>query len=79
MTFHRLAATTDELMITECAQKETVLVYHDQIVSIVEKYNIPNSMIVNLDQTPSKHVQSLRHTMVEKSMANVEIFASSDK
>ena len=44
-------------MIPEGARKETELVYHYKIVSIVEIHNIPHSMIVNLDQTPSKYMQ----------------------
>lgn len=44
-------------MIPEGARKETELVYHYKIVSIVEIHNIPHSTIVNLDQTPSKYMQ----------------------
>ena len=66
-------------MIPEGARKEVKLFYHYKIVSIVEKYNISYSMIVNLDQAPSNLDQSSRHTVVENGIAYVEIVGSGDK
>ena len=66
-------------MIPEGARKEVQLVCHYKIVSIVEKYNISYSMIVNLDQVPSNLVQSSGHTVAENGIAYVEIVGSDDK
>ena len=79
MSFKKRAATTGKLMIPDGAPKEVELLYLNEIVSIVEKHHIPSSMIANLDQIPSKFVQSSPHTMRQKGSSNVEIVGSGDK
>ena len=66
MGFKRRTATTGKLAIPQGARKEAELIYLHEIVSVVEKHSIPSSLVVNLDQTPSKYVQASRHTMAKK-------------
>ena len=64
--FVRRMKTTGKVHIPVGAQKEAELKFLHQIVNNVEKYQIPPSLIINFDQTPSKYVQvssiSLFHT-----------------
>ena len=46
-------------------RKESELLFHHQIVEKVEKYDIPDSLIVNIDQTPSKYVPVASTTQSE--------------
>ena len=46
---------------------------------VVEKHSIPSSLVVNLDQIPSKYVEVSRHTMAKKGVSTVEIVSSGDK
>ena len=50
-----------------------------QIVNNVEKHQIPPSLTINFDQTPSKYVQVLSTTMDQKGECNVPIAGSSEK
>ena len=79
MGFTKRGATTSKLMIPKGAQKEAELLYLHEIVSIAERHAISSSMILNLDQTPCKLVQSSRYTMAKKGSTNVEIVGSGDK
>ena len=36
------------------AVEEAGILFHHNIVSIINKYNIPPSMVINIDQTPLK-------------------------
>ena len=55
MGFVRRTATTSTVKISEGVQKEAELVYLHTVVSTIEKYKIPKSMVLNLDQTPLKY------------------------
>ena len=55
-------ATTAKVALREGAIKETRLLFYHDIVSQVEKYKIPDSLIINIDQTPTKFVQVGRST-----------------
>ena len=46
---------------------------------IVEKYEIPHSLIMNLDQTPLKYIPAINHTMAKQNSKSVSIAGSSDK
>ena len=50
-----------------------------QLVSKVEMYGIPPSLIINIDQTPSKYVSSSRTTMAKKNLKQVAVAGSADK
>ena len=65
--------------ISEGARKEAVLIFHHEIVSKVEKYQIPNSLILNIPQTSSKLAPTSRHTLAKKNSKHVSIAGSSYK
>ena len=44
--------TTGKVEIPEGARKEAELLYLHKIVTIFQNYEIPHSLIMNLDQTP---------------------------
>ena len=54
MSYSRRKATTAKLELLPRACKEVELVFYHQIVEKVEKHNIPKSLTLNFDQTPSK-------------------------
>ena len=49
------------------------------MVQKVEKHNIPHSLIINADQTPSKYVPVGRSTLAENNVKDVPISGSADK
>ena len=60
--FHRLGfirgmKTTGKVKISAGAQKEAELNFLHQIANNVEKHQIPPSLTINFDETPSKYVQ----------------------
>ena len=65
--------TTAKVLIPEGALKEAELKFHHQIANYVEKYQIPPSLIINFDQTPSKYVQMSSNAMQKKGTENVPI------
>ena len=79
MGFNRRAATTGKVDIPHGARKEAELTFLHDIVSKEENNKVPPSMILNLDQTPSKCIQSSRYTMESKGSKSVAIARSGDK
>lgn len=79
MGFKKRAATTGRPEIPEGARKEAGLIFHHQIVEKIEKHKIPHSLIINIDQTPSKLAPASRHTLAEKNSKHVSITGSSYK
>ena len=79
MGFVKRAATTARPEIPAGARKEAELLFHHEIVSKVEKHKIPHSMIINIDQTPSKFAPVATCTLAEKNSKHISIFGSSDK
>ena len=71
--------TTGKVEIPEGARKVAELLYLPNIVTIVEKYEIPYSLIMNLDQTPLKYIPAMNHTMAKQNSKSVSIARSSDK
>ena len=71
--------TTGKVEIPEGARKEAELLYLHNIVTIVEKYEIPHSLIMNLDQTPLKYIPAMNHTMAKQNSKSSSIARSSDK
>ena len=63
MGYVRRAKTTSRAQISKAVQKEAELIFQHKIAKIVEAHHIPNCMILNLDQTSSKFVQSLNTTL----------------
>lgn len=79
MKFVRRLGTTGKVPISEDLQKELELTYLYGIVSKIEKNNIPHSLVLNLDQTPSKYVPTSNKTMAPKGSKTVPIKDSTDK
>ena len=76
MGFVRRRATTSKLEIPEGALKEAKLLFHHDIVSTVYKFNIPESLIINIDQTPTKYVPVGRLSLAKKSAKTVTVKGS---
>ena len=71
--------TTSKLPIPEGAIKEAGLLFHHDIVSKVKRHKIPDALILNLDQTPSKHVTVAQTSLAKKNLKSVAIAGGSDK
>ena len=54
MGFVRRMKISSKVSIPEGARKEIELLFHHEIVSLIEEHDIPCSMIINIDQTPLK-------------------------
>ena len=79
MGFHHHQATKSKLEIQEGALKEIKLLFHHDIASKVEKFSIPHSLIINLDQTPTEYVPVGQTTLAKKNTKTVPIKGSSNK
>ena len=77
--FKKRTQTTGKGEISEGARKEAELLYLHNIVPIVEKYEIPHSLIINLYQTPLKYIPAMNHAMAKQNSKSVSIAGSSDK
>ena len=77
--FRKRVATTGKVEVPEGARKETGLQHHFRVVNIIEKHNIPKSLVLNSDQAPSKYVTVGRTTMAPKNSTRVGLAASTDK
>lgn len=79
MGFTKRRATTGKIKIPPGAQEEAELKFMHQLVNQIEKYNIPPSLIINFDQTPSKYVPVAPTTMAKKGSSTVPISGVHDK
>ena len=79
MDFKKRMQTTGKVEITKGARKEAELWYLHNIVTIVKKYQILQSLIMNLDQTPLKYTTAMHHTMAKQNSKSVSVAGSSDK
>ena len=79
MSFKKRAATTGKVIIPEGARKEAELMYLHDIVTKIETHNIPPQLAFNMDQTPTKYIQSSRYTMEKVGKKSVAIVGSCDK
>ena len=66
MRFKRRMRTTGKVEIPEGARKEAESLYLHDIVSIVEKRDIPSHLVMNLDQISLKYVPAMNHTMAKR-------------
>jgi len=71
--------TSAKVDIPEKARKEIEYQFHYEIVSKVERFKIPKTLVINLDQTPSPMVPGRKHTMTPKGSKNVTIVGANDK
>ena len=79
MSFKKRMRTTGKVEIPQGVRKEAELLYLRNIVTIVEKYEIPHSLIMNLDQTPLKYIHAMSHTMAKQNSKSVSFAGSLDK
>ena len=77
--FWRRAVTISKVEIPDSAKKETGLQHHYRITIIVEKHKIPESLMINSDQAPSKYAQVGRFTMATKGRKKVGVAGIADK
>ena len=61
------------------SRKGTGYQFHYDIVSKVEQFKIPISLVINLDQTPSPIVRGRKQMMAIKSSQKITITAAADK
>ena len=79
MGFVNRACTTSKPEVPELAKKEAGLILQHQIVDLIEKYQIPPSMVINIDQTPLKYAPVTNQTLVTKGSKHVVITGSSHR
>ena len=79
MHFVRRTATISKVEIPKGTKKKAELILLHRIVSTVEKYQIPISMILNLDQTSLKYALCSRKTLAPKNSKHVAISGTSKK
>ena len=70
--------TIGKIKVPDGAEKEAQLLYLHDIVSLVENHNIPDSLILNPDQTKLKHIPSANHTLAKKGSKSIEVVGSDD-
>ena len=64
MNFVKRRKTLSKVNILDGVRKEIEFLYIHDIVSKVAKYDIPSALVVNIDQTPLKHVPVGNETMI---------------
>ena len=68
-----------KVKIPDGARREIELLLHHEIITTIEKHNIPGSMTINIDQTPLKYVPTSNFTLKEKRTTSVTMKGGSDK
>ena len=66
MAFMRRMKTTGKVEIPEGAKQEPELLHLHNTVTLEEEHNIPQNLVLNLDQTPLKYVPVSHNTMAKK-------------
>ena len=79
MGYVRRRGTTAKLEIPDGVFKEAQLLLTHDAVSKADKYNIPDSLIINIDQTLTKYAPVSRSILAKKNSKAVAIKGSSDK
>ena len=65
--------------ILDCARKEEALLFRHEIMNYVEKCEIPESLAMNFDQTPSKYAAVSSQTVAVADSECVPIASSINK
>ena len=68
-----------KLEISNNPRKEAALPFHYEIMNCVVKYNILESLVLNLDQTPSKYATFSNHTIAAASSKYIPAVGSTYK
>ena len=79
MGFVRRAKTSAKVEIPEGARKEIEYQFLHQVVSMIERHNIPDELVLNFDQTPTKLVPVGRMTMAQRNSTDVVLAGAADK
>ena len=79
MGFVKRQKTSSKVEILDAARKKIEFISHHEIVTYVEMFKIPPSLILNLDQTPLKYVPISRETMAPRGSKAVTIEGGNDK
>ena len=79
MNFVKRRKTSSKVGIPDKARKEIEFLVLHEIVTKVEKHNIPPELILNIDQTPLKCVPAGNETLAPRGETSVTIEGSSDK
>ena len=78
LNWNRRARLTCKVSIPIGAWKEAELLFLNDIVAAIEMYTITHQLVLNLDQIPSKYINTTRFTMAPKGMNEVPIAGSED-
>ena len=79
MGYVRRAKTTSKVQIPKSIQKEAELIFQHKVAQIVEAHHIPNCMILDLNQRPSKFFPSSNTTLAPRGTKSIPVTGSSDK
>ena len=79
MGFVKRQKTSSKVEIPDAARKKIEFLFHHEIVTYLEKFKIPPSLILTLDQMPLKYVPISRETMAPCDSTAVTIEGSNDK
>ena len=79
MNMSRRTVTTLRPIVTSSLWEEVRTQLHNDIASAVLKYNIPDELILNIDQTPSKFVPTENVAMAETRSKHVSRKDGNDK
>ena len=79
MNFVKRKKTSSKVDIPDKARKEIGFLFLHEIVTRVEKHNIPRELILNIDQAPLKYVPVGNETLTPRGETSVAIKGSSDK
>lgn len=79
MGFKKRTATTGKVSVPANVLKEMELTYLHNIVQKIERYKIPHSMVINLDQTPTKFVPGSKRTLAKVGSTSVPVAGANDK
>ena len=79
MNFVNRRKASSKVDIPDKARKEIEFLYLHEIVTKVEKHNIPPELVLGIDQTPLKYVPVGNETLARRGETSVTIEGSSDK
>ena len=79
MNMSRRMVTTSRLIVTRAIWNEVRDQFLNEIVTTAVLHNIPDELIINVDQTPSKFVPTCNFTMAETNFKHVAKKGSNDK
>ena len=79
MKLSRRVSTTSRPIITRALWEEISTQYLHDIAFLTVSHKIPDELILNLDQTPSKFVAASKVTMAEQGSKHVSIAGGADK